>query len=57
MSKETLNTMPVTEFAFKEKYRYQNGFDSYFEQVQSPVTAEGFEALSSNPWANYELFV
>lgn len=23
--------MPVTEFDVKEKYRYQNGFDSYFE--------------------------
>lgn len=29
--------MPVTEFDFKEKYRYQNGFDSYFEQVQPPT--------------------
>lgn len=39
--------MPVTEFAFKEKYRYQNGFDSYFEQVQTPVIAEVFVALSN----------
>ena len=23
--------MPVTQFAFKEKYRYQNGFNSYHE--------------------------
>jgi hypothetical protein len=23
--------MPLTEFAFKEKYRYQNGFGSYHE--------------------------
>jgi len=25
------NTMPYTEFDFKEKYRYQNGFGSYME--------------------------
>jgi hypothetical protein len=24
-------TMPVTQFAFKEKYQYQNGFNSYHE--------------------------
>lgn len=30
--------MPVTEFDFKEKYRYQNGFDSYFEQVHLLMT-------------------
>jgi homogentisate 1,2-dioxygenase len=23
--------MPLTQFAFKEKYRYQNGFNSYHE--------------------------
>ena len=23
--------MPSTQFAFKEKYRYQNGFNSYHE--------------------------
>jgi hypothetical protein len=23
--------MPVTQFAFQEKYRYQNGFNSYHE--------------------------
>jgi hypothetical protein len=23
--------MPVTNFDFKEKYQYQNGFDCYFE--------------------------
>ncbi|KAH8776697.1 homogentisate 1,2-dioxygenase [Diaporthe sp. PMI_573] len=28
--------MPVTEFALKEKYRYQNGFDSYFETEAVP---------------------
>ncbi|KAL2279159.1 hypothetical protein FJTKL_13724 [Diaporthe vaccinii] len=28
--------MPVTEFDFKEKYRYQNGFDSYFETEAVP---------------------
>jgi homogentisate 1,2-dioxygenase len=26
-----LATMPVTQFAFQEKYRYQNGFNSYHE--------------------------
>lgn len=26
-----VDKMPVTEFDVKEKYRYQNGFDSYFE--------------------------
>jgi len=25
--------MPSTQFAFKEKYRYQNGFNSYHECV------------------------
>lgn len=34
--------MPVTDFTFKEKYRYQNGFDSYFEYLlpfpNSPFT-------------------
>jgi homogentisate 1,2-dioxygenase len=25
--------MPVTQFAFKEKYRYQNGFNSYHESA------------------------
>lgn len=27
--------MPVTEFDAKEKYRYQNGFDCYFEYACS----------------------
>jgi homogentisate 1,2-dioxygenase len=27
----TNSTMPSTQFAFKEKYRYQNGFNSYHE--------------------------
>jgi hypothetical protein len=25
--------MPLTQFAFEEKYRYQNGFNSYHECV------------------------
>lgn len=49
--------MPVTEFDFKEKYRYQNGFDSYFEQVQPPSIARVLGALSTDPWANHTLFV
>ncbi|KAK4133661.1 Homogentisate 1,2-dioxygenase [Trichocladium antarcticum] len=28
--------MPVTNFPFKEKYQYQNGFDSYFETEAVP---------------------
>lgn len=28
-------TMPVTQFAFKEKYSYQNGFNSYHEYASS----------------------
>ncbi|KAH8841013.1 hypothetical protein MCOR27_002731 [Pyricularia oryzae] len=28
--------MPATEFEFKEKYRYQNGFDSYLESEAVP---------------------
>ncbi|GAB1316053.1 hypothetical protein MFIFM68171_06263 [Madurella fahalii] len=28
--------MPVTNFAFKEKYKYQNGFDSYMESEAVP---------------------
>lgn len=28
--------MPVTDFDIKEKYRYQNGFDSYHEYVSIP---------------------
>lgn len=37
--------MPVTEFDFKEKYRYQNGFDSYFEQVHTSICCCG-------PWSS-----
>jgi hypothetical protein len=27
--------MPLTQFAFQEKYRYQNGFNSYHEYVRT----------------------
>jgi hypothetical protein len=30
--------MPVTQFAFKEKYRYQNGFNSYHEYALPVLT-------------------
>lgn len=40
--------MPVTQFDFKEKYRYQNGFDSYFEQVQTPSIEAVLVCLSVN---------
>lgn len=49
--------MPVTEFDFKEKYRYQNGFDSYFEQVQPPRITRVLGALPTDPWANHTLFI
>lgn len=29
--------MPTTQFAFKEKYRYQNGFGSYHEYAFPPL--------------------
>jgi hypothetical protein len=30
--------MPVTQFAFQEKYRYQNGFNSYHEYaISTPI--------------------
>jgi homogentisate 1,2-dioxygenase len=39
--------MPVTEFAFKEKYKYQNGFNSYHE-CAFPGT---FPTSHANPYA------
>jgi hypothetical protein len=37
--------MPTTQFAFKEKYRYQNGFNSYHEYgIQ---TSQLYVALTS----------
>jgi homogentisate 1,2-dioxygenase len=37
--------MPTTQFAFKEKYRYQNGFNSYHEyEIQ---TSQLYIALTS----------
>lgn len=44
--------MPVTTFDFKEKYRYQVGFDSHLEYVynltfQSPVFALPLVPVSS----------
>lgn len=29
--KQAIAKMPVTSFALKEKYKYQNGFDAYLE--------------------------
>lgn len=41
--------MPVTDFEFKEKYQYQNGFDCYFEYVLSlPGTTESPPAGQAN---------
>lgn len=40
--------MPVTAFDFKEKYRYQNGFDSYFEYTHTCFALLCFPSSSSS---------